>query len=129
MAKTLTTPISVTNSVANINKWMVVDYHDHTNDAVPSVEVLVQAQGGGKVYGLYWLHAWDLQNSLCLTVNTTSVSMDDQLSVAWRQLTSAYTTITSAHDGTSGNNKAKLLAVEAALLATGLVDAASFAGA
>ena len=86
MAKTLTTPISVTNNVANINKWVVVDYRDHTNDAVPSVEVLVQAQGGGKAYGLYWLHAWDLQNSLCLTVNTASVSMDDQLSVAWRQL-------------------------------------------
>ena len=39
------------------------------------------------------------------------------------------TNITSTHDGTSGNNKAKLLAVEAALLTTGLVDATSFAGA
>lgn len=125
MAITLTTPIPVVNNIANLTKWAVVDYQDYQAATVPYVSLLVRVSGGGgKVYGLYRLNATDAQNSLCLMPNPTSVSMNDQLMVGYRQLTTAYTTITNAHDTATGNNKAKLAAVEATLISVGLIDTA-----
>jgi hypothetical protein len=127
MAKTLTASITVVNAVTQIKKWKVVDYQDLLSAPVPAVRVQVLAyQNDTAPYGLYWLIGYDAQNSLCLLVNPTPASMTDQLILGWQDQSAStpYTTITTAHDSASGNNKQKLLAVEAALISTGLVSAA-----
>ena len=81
---------------------------------------------GGIVYGVYTLTAFDALNSTVLLANPTPASYGDKILTGVAQLTGAYTAIAAANSS-AGNRAAKLLAVEAACLSTGLVQA-SLAG-
>ena len=121
--KTLTTPINV----QNLNKWKVLKCVDNQDDDAPNAQVTIQVQGaGGVVYGVYVLTAYNALNSTVLLANPTPASYGDKILTGVSQLTNAYTAIAAANSS-AGNRAAKLLAVEAACLACGLV-AASLAG-
>lgn len=129
MAKTLTTPISIVNAITSIAKWEVFGYQDNDALASPTVNVIVRVWKLNTTYGLYSLVASDVQNSLCLMVNLSPASLTDQLITGYQDLSAntPYTAITNAHDAAVGNQKAKKVAVEAVLVARGLLSAA-FAG-
>lgn len=126
--KTLTTPVPVQNNVANILRWRVLRYVEHDDVTPPWMEVVVQVTGtGGKVYpsptSSFGLVAVDSGQSLCLTVNPTPLAMTDQITSGLRTLAGTpYTTLAAA--AATGTLAARRLAVEAACLSTGLVDAA-----
>jgi hypothetical protein len=125
--RTLTAPIEIVNRANSIIRWQVLRFVDHDDVSPPWMEVVVAAlSGGAKPYpsaGATWtLVAVDATPSLCLVVNATSASASDQITTQSRQLTNAYTTLSGAVG--SGSKNARRLAVEAACLTTGLVDAA-----
>ena len=121
--KTLTSPIIM----SNLTKWKVTKCIDNQDDDVPNAVVTIQVQGaGGVVYGVFGLTAFDEKNSTVMFVNASSQGFGDKILTGVSQLTGAYTAIAAANSS-AGTRNAKLLAVEAACLATGLV-AASLAG-
>ena len=126
---TLTAQIPVVNSIANLNKFKVVNFNDPDGLNPPGAEILIQFQGSsGKIYlnGTFSLWAYDSGPCMTVIVNPNSISTTDQLMYAPVTIANCYTTISSAYYGASGKNAARL-AVEAALLSTGLLGSA-FAG-
>ena len=125
MAKTITNPIAVANAVTQLKKWQVVDYQDRLNLSPPRVNIVVQVyQNPTSSYGFFSLVAYDSDVSLGLFVNPQPTTMNDQVILGYVTATGAYTSITNAHDTATGNNKARLLAVENVLISAGLIDAA-----
>lgn len=125
MAKTITVPVGVVNAVTQLKKWQVVDYRDVLSASPPRAIVVVQVyQSSSLSYGFFTLVASDADLCVGLFVNPLPTTMNDQLILGYLTIPSAYTTITNAHDNASGNNKARLLAVETYLMSLGLIDAA-----
>ena len=130
MAKSLNTPITI----QNVTRWKVLaatpnkDNLDDSGNPNPYVCVTVQFMSpSGVTYGLFKLKAYDNQDSDYVYANPAAMSSYmDRLLRGTRTIASAYTTIQAANDS-AGNRNAQLLAVEAALLTTTMVDA-SLAG-
>jgi hypothetical protein len=81
-------------------------------------------QDSERPYGSYWLQASDDDNSLCLFVNPTPSTLDDQLLTGYRGLTKAFSRVSAAYREAGGGSADKLAAVELALVPSGLLDAA-----
>lgn len=126
MAKALVTPITI----PNITRWKVLaanpnkDNLDQDGNPNPYVCATVQFMSpSGVTYGIFKLKAYDAQDSDYVYANPTAISSYmDRLQRGTKTIASAYSTIQTANDS-AGNRAAQLLAVEAALLATGVVDA------
>jgi hypothetical protein len=126
---TLTTPINVVNSVANLRKWSVLDVWDNANATPPYLNVLVQAQAAALPYHQYTLIVFDSQASSVLGVNPSSTTYDDQLIVTQVSLSGTpYTTLAAIWEaGNYPGRNARLKAVELGLIAAGVIQAGALA--
>lgn len=120
MAKQLTTPISI----PNVTRWKCLVATPFQDDDVPNVCVTVQfLSPSGVTYGLFKLKAYDTQDSDYVYLNPDAMSSyGDRILRSTKTIANAYTTLLAASTS-AGNRSAQILAVEAALLTTGIVDA------
>ena len=126
MAKSIKKPISIVYAITQVKGWEILDYQEVNASGLASLRVRVRAYQDARCdYGMFWLSAYNApQNSLCLFVNPTPTSLDDQLLLGHRALPEAYSRIMTAYHAASGNLGDRLVAIEPVLLATGLLDAA-----
>jgi hypothetical protein len=126
---TLTTPVNVVNSVANLRKWSVLDVWDNASATPPFLQILVQTQSAALPYHQYTLIIFDSQASTVLGVNPSSVTYDDQLIVTQASLSGTpYTTLAAIwENGNYANRNARLKAVELGLIAAGAIQAGPLA--
>ena len=124
MAKNLKKPISVVRAVTLLCGWKVTDYQEgksENGDLFAMIHVSVY-QDSEHPYGAYWLRAMNTGNSLCLFVNPTPSSLDDQLLTGHRGLKDTFARLSQAYHQAGGDAADKLVAVEAELILAGLLD-------
>jgi hypothetical protein len=125
MAHLIKKPIAVVRAVTLVAYWKILGYQDSVVDNVRGVRILVQVyQDNERNYGVFWLQAYDAQNSLCLHVNPSPTTQDDQFLLGFRSLPGACSRITTAYIAARGNHDEKLVAIETTLLDVGLLDLA-----
>jgi hypothetical protein len=127
---TFTTPVPVVNNINNLRKVQVVDVTDNHRSSPPNLRIGLQVFGTGSVpYGdVLWIYAYDAQASGVLAVNSMPATVLDQLIVVERSLAGTpYTTLAgiwNANTNSGGTLTLRLKAVENALIANGMLDAA-----
>jgi len=127
--KTLTTTVPVANAVGSISKIGVVSWLDYSHLAAPYGQIICAAVApSGKAYPgpgqFYVLQVSDSGLCVVLSVNPAPVLTTDQLITTQVQLTGTpYTTVAQLYDATVGTRAAKLLALEAQMVAWGLWSA------
>ena len=124
MAKNLKKPINVVRAVSLLCGWKVTDYQESKSDAgEPFAMIRISVyQDSERPYGAYWLKAVNAGNSLCLFVNPTPSSLDDQLLTGHRGLKNAFSRLSQAYHQAGGDAADKLAAVEAEVIPSGLLD-------
>ena len=106
----------------NVNRWKVDRYAPHPDDDVPWVGIdLCFLHTDGACYAAKSIAISSNGQCDIITKKATPLSVLDLLQPGTVNIAGAYAAITAANDNTAGNRATKKLAVEAALIAQGII--------